>query len=77
MTTYTPSTIPELLPWADPYIADLHRQHARELHDEGIAADSSGLNCRIRASNSLRPFHGESRLPERTIRSHRSSARAW
>ena len=38
MTTYQPSTIPELLPWADPYIAGLH------LDFEGYAqADKAAL----------------------------------
>ena len=77
MTTYQPLTIPELLPWADPYIAGLHRQHAYDLRREETAAESDGFSDRARVSHARRPSHVESRPLERTTPSRRLSALAW
>ena len=77
MTTYQPSPIPELLPWADPYIAGLHRQHAHDLRREETAVESNGFSGRARVSHARRPSHGESRPLERTTQSRRLSALAW
>jgi hypothetical protein len=70
-------SIPELLPWADPYIADLHRQHAREMRRERVVCEPIRFNCRVRETNLPRRFERESRLPERTILSRTPSALAW
>jgi hypothetical protein len=77
MTSYQPSTIPELLPWADPYIATLHQQHAQDLRREENAVELSRPSGRARVSHARRPSHGESRPLERTTRSRRLSALAW
>jgi hypothetical protein len=77
MTTYQPLTIPELLPWADPYIAGLHRQHAHDLRREETAAESNGFSGRAQASHARRPSRGEPRPLERTIPSRRLSALVW
>jgi hypothetical protein len=77
MTTYQPSTIPELLPWADPYIAGLHRQHAHDLRREETTAESNGFICRAQARHARRPSRGESRPLERMTPSRRLSALAW
>ena len=77
MTTYQPSTIPELLPWADPYIAGLHRQHAHDLQREETAVESNGFSGQARVSHARRPSHGESRRRERMTPSRRLSALAW
>jgi hypothetical protein len=50
---------PELLPWADPYIAELHRQNAQELRREqvaeyGVAAAKSPAR-RVAARPRFRP----------------------
>jgi hypothetical protein len=74
--TVAPS-VPELLPWADPYIADLHRQHARDLRRERVVSEPIRFNCRIRERRSPHRFERESRQPERTIRLRTPSALAW
>ncbi len=76
-TENTPNpSVPDLLPWADPYIADLHRQHAQLMRREKVAA-VLGFNGRVGSSAPPRQSHFGSRPPERTIQSRRLSARAW
>jgi hypothetical protein len=70
------SSVPDLLPWADPYIADLHRQHAHQMRREKVAA-VLGFNCRVRSSTAPQRSHFGSRPLERTIRSRTLSVRAW
>ncbi len=61
---------PELLPWADPYIAELHRQNAQDLRRERVAefgADAAKAPERRAAG---RPqFRREYPRPERMSRS--------
>jgi hypothetical protein len=71
------SAVPELLPWADPYIADLHRQHADDMQREEIAGQPARLNGRARVSHAPRRSRGESHRPERMTRSRTASARGW
>lgn len=73
----TTQSIPELLPWADPYIADLHREHAREMRRERVVSEPIRFNCRVREGRSPRRFERESRQPERTIRLRTPNALAW
>lgn len=78
MTTNHPSTVPELLPWADPYIAGLQRQHAHDLRREETAAQSNGFSGRAaRASPARRLSHGESRRRERMTQPRRLNVLAW
>ncbi len=70
-------SVPELLPWADPYIADLHRRHASELRGERLAAMHERLSGGVRRGPAQRRSHDVSRPLGRTIPSHKSGARAW
>ena len=77
MTTNHPSMVPELLPWADPYIATLHQQHAQDLRREEKAVELSRPSGRARVSPARRPSHGESRRRERMTQSRRLNVLAW
>ena len=77
MTAHQLETAAELLPWADPYIADLHRQHARELRRVKLAGEADGFNCRVRPNSPPRRSRYELRRLERTIRSRTPDVRAW
>jgi hypothetical protein len=71
------SSIPDLVPWADPYIADLHRQHAHEMRRERVTGEAAGFNGQVRSSGPPRRSHYESPPRERRIRSRTPNVRAW
>ena len=71
------TSVPELLPWADPYIADLHRRHASALRGERLATVQERLSGGVRRAPAQQRSRDVSRPLGRTIPSHRSGARAW
>ncbi len=70
------STVPELLPWADPYIAELHREHARHLRSEGRSAPRRA-SAPTAARRDPPRFRRESQPQGRTSPSRTLGARAW
>ncbi len=68
---------PAMLPWADPYIADLQRENVRELRRAERDIVGAGFNCRIRQAYPAPRAVVGSQPQEKMIRSRTLGAREW